>query len=396
MPSKSFGFFTDKNYEGAWRFKPAAGFGMPLKALKKSVELFRKSGQFIASVRLTVVLLFVLIPVAILGSVIPQGREYAEYAEKFGFKWAGLFYQFHLNTVFLSPWFLMLVVLLGANILSCLIVSLMKTKRTFGFILVHLSLVLLIAGGLVSATMRIKGDLTLNEGQTASSFEHNGKTIPLGFELRLKDFELQHYENDLEKLVIAMPGGKKPFEFRFRKDLWTAIPGTDYQFQVERFVPDFRFDMASRTAFSASNEPNNPAILVHIKGKSEDYTEWVFSNFSDFHMTKERPIGLKYVWAQNVPKAFISHVEILENGSVVKELAIEVNHPLRYKGFSVYQASYDSIEGKWSGLAVVKDPGTGIIFTSIIMIMLGLTLNIYFHPSRRKKRKFEDGEKESQ
>jgi len=356
---------------------------------KKMSEAVRKFGEFMPSVRLTVILLFVLIPVAILGSLIPQGREYAEYAQRFGFQGTRLLYQLGLTSVFLSPWFLVLIVLLGVNILSCLVMSLIRARRTLGFILVHLSLILLIAGGLMSATLRTQGDLILKEGQSASSFTHLGKTVPLGFELRLKDFELQHYENELEKLVIAMPEQKTPHEFRFRKNLWTVIPGTDYQFRVERFLPDFRFDMASRAAFSASQEPNNPAILVHMKGKTEDYTEWVFANFSDFHMTKERPIGLKYHWDQTVPKAFISHVEVLEEGKVVRAQAIRVNHPLRYKRFSVYQASYDSQEEKWSGFAVVKDPGTGTVFASIVMIMLGLTLNIYFHPTRKKKRALE-------
>jgi len=362
---------------------------MPFSGSKKAAETFRRFGEFIPSVRLTVVLLFVLIPVAILGSLIPQGREYAEYAERYGFRWTGFLYQLHLTSVFTSPWFLVLVILLCANILGCLIVSVIRKKRSFGFILVHLSLVLLIAGGLVSATLRIKGELILQEGQSATAFTSNGKTIPLGFELRLKDFQIEHYENELQKLVIAMPSAKKPFEFRFRRDIWTAVPGSGYEFRVERYVPDFRFDMATRTAFSASGEPNNPAILVHMKGKGEDYTEWVFSNFSDFHMTQERPIGLQYVWAQDIPKAFISHVEILEKGNVVKTQAIRVNHPLRYGTFSIYQASYDSQEEKWSGFAVVRDPGTVIIFTSIIMIMLGLTLNIYFHPTRNKKRLLE-------
>lgn len=354
--------------------------------LKNSGEFFQKLGEFISSVRLTAILLFILIPVAILGSVVPQGRPYAEYVERYGFKLTGFLYQLYLTSIFTSPWFLMLVVLLCMNILGCLIVSVIKGKRTFGFILVHLSLVLLIAGGLMSATLRIKGELILNEGQSASSFTVDKKTVPFGFELRLKDFELQHYENELEKLVIAMPGPGKPFEYRFRKNFWVAIPGLDYQFRVERYLPDFRFDMASRAAFSASAEPNNPAILVHMKGKNEDYTEWVFARFEDFHMTKERPIGLKYIWAQNVPKAFISHVEILEKGAVVREQTIRVNHPLRYKGFSFYQATYDSNEEKWSGFSVVKDPGTGMVFASIIMIMFGLVWNIYFHPTRKRKR----------
>lgn len=362
---------------------------MPLRALKRSVDALRKFGEFIPSVRLTVILLFVLIPVSIVGSVIPQGREYSEYAKLFGFKWTGLLYQLQIVSIFTSPWFLMLVVLLGANILGCLIVSVLQKKRTFGFILVHLSLVLLVAGGMVSATMRIKGELILHEGETAASFPVDGKAIPMGFELRLRDFVLERYENRAEKLVIVMPEQKKPYEFRFRKNVWTMIPGTSYTFQVEQFIPDFRYDMASRSAFSASNKPNNPAILVHMKSKDEEYSEWVFSNFSDFHMTKDRPIGLKYVLPPDVPKAFISHVEILEKGSVVKTQAIRVNHPLRYKGFAFFQASYDSLDEKWTGLDVVQDPGTGLVFSSIVMIMLGLTLNIYFHPNRKKKPAFE-------
>ena len=111
-------------------------------------------------------------------------------------------------------------------------------------------------------------------------------------------------------------------------------------------------------------------------------------------MTKDRPIGLRYFWAQKIPKAFISHIEILEKGKVVKERAIRVNHPLRYKGFSFYQSTYDSINGEWSGLAVVRDPGTRVIFTSSVMIMLGLIQSIYFRPSRRKKRKCEDEKQE--
>ena len=357
--------------------------------LKNAPEVLRKFGEFIPSVRLTVILLFVLIPVAILGSVIPQGREYAEYVKLFGFKWTGLLYRLQLVSVFTSPWFLVLIVLLGANILGCLIVSILQKKRTLGFILVHLSLVLLIAGGMVSATMRIKGELILEAGQTASSFSADGKTVSMGFELRLKDFVIERYKNKVEKLVVVMPDKKMPYEFQFREKTWTMIPGTSYVFRVEQLIPDFRYDMASRSVFSASNKPNNPAILVHMKNKDEDYSEWVFSNYSDFHMTKDRPIGLKYIRESDVPKAFISHVEILEKGSVVKTQAIRVNHPLRYKGLAFFQASYDSLEEKWTGLDVVQDPGTGLVFASIVMIMLGLIQNIYFHPNRNKKKTFE-------
>ncbi|MBI4300598.1 MAG: cytochrome c biogenesis protein ResB [Chloroflexi bacterium] len=39
-----------------------------------------------------------------------------------------------------------------------------------------------------------------------------------------------------------------------------------------------------------------------------------------------------------------SHVTVLENGKPVKEKAIEVNHPLNYKGVSFYQASFRAVQ----------------------------------------------------
>jgi hypothetical protein len=239
---------------------------------------------------------------------------------------------------------------------------------------------------MVSAVWRTRGELILEEGQSATSFKINEKEIPLGFEIRLKDFELQNYETQGPKLAVLLPDRKEPQTFAFRQGIWTAIPGTSFQFRVEKALLDFRFDMNTKTAFSASDEPNNPAVQVHVKGKDADYTEWVFANFGDFHGKNQNALIFRYLWSAEIPKAFISHVEILENGKVVMEKAIKVNQPLTYKGFSIYQASYDSQEQKWSGLEIVKDPGTGIIYTSIVLMMLGLALNIYINPLLKKKK----------
>ncbi len=42
------------------------------------------------------------------------------------------------------------------------------------------------------------------------------------------------------------------------------------------------------------------------------------------------------------PKEYMSLVEVLENGKTVKKAEVRVNHPLSYKGTSIYQASYGS------------------------------------------------------
>ena len=42
------------------------------------------------------------------------------------------------------------------------------------------------------------------------------------------------------------------------------------------------------------------------------------------------------------PKEYVSRVEIIDNGKAVKKADVRVNHPLSYKGTSIYQASYGS------------------------------------------------------
>ncbi|OGW82156.1 MAG: hypothetical protein A3G33_10530 [Omnitrophica bacterium RIFCSPLOWO2_12_FULL_44_17] len=353
---------------------------------KKATSEFISVIKNLISVRLMVVLLVILIPVAIAGSLIPQGRTYPEYVKLFGMGWTDILYRFHFIAVFKSLWFLILIMFLGSNILGCFLKSIIEKRRSLGFLLVHLSLILLIAAGLISSVGRIKQQVVLNEGQSTESFVFNNKTIPLGFELRLKDFELQRYADRGGKLFISVPGRKMPHEFYCKMKTWVTVPDSSYQFQIERYVADFRYDMGTGSAFSASNEPNNPAVLVHVKGGEEDYSEWVFARFSDFHNKGNRLLKLKYVWAPEIPKSFISRVEIIENGEVVKEQAIEVNHPLRYGRFSIYQASYDLNDEKWSGLDIVKDPGVGLVYTAIILMMLGLIQNIYIRPFFEKKK----------
>ena len=347
---------------------------------------FRNFFQSLFSVRFTAILLFILILVVALGSFIPQERSFSEYARVYGVKLTEVLYRLHFTALFTSPWFLFLILFLSINILGCFIKSLIGKKRSLGFLTIHLSLILLLAGGMLSAVGRVHGEVDVPEGQSVTAFHSGEKVIPLGFELRLTDFELQKYENQREKLMILLPGQKTPRELTFRKKIWTKVFGTELEFQVEQYVPDFRYDVTRKMAFSVSNEPNNPAILVHVRGKDVNYSEWVFHRYSDFHGESDKSLSFRYVWAPEIPKAFISRVEVLENGKKILEQAIEVNKPLRYKGYSIYQATYDTQEEKWSGFDVVKDPGTGLVYCSILLIMFGLIQSIYLGPFLKKRK----------
>lgn len=81
-----------------------------------------------------------------------------------------------------------------------------------------------------------------------------------------------------------------------------------------------------------------------------------------------------------VVKDYKSKITVLEQGRAALEKTIEVNRPLKYRGYTLYQASYDRDEFKWSGLDVVKDPGVPFVFAGFILLNAGVMLSFFFRP----------------
>ncbi len=352
---------------------------------KKKPSRFRPLFDFLASLKLLAGLLILLVLATIVSTFIPQGRPVEEYLARYGMNGFRILHYFWLDEIFRSPWFQTLLVLLGVNILACTIKSLTEKKRHWSFIVIHSSLLILIAGGFVSSRARIQGELNLPKGELLDSYTWQGKKMPLGFQVRLKDFSVEYYPNTGERLLIALPGSDRPYEFSNLSQAWTPVPESGYEFQIEYFIPDFRLDQQTGQIFSASNEPRNPAILVHLRGEGADYREWVFARFADFHNRGKGPAQFQYLWGQATPKDFVADIEVLENGQVVVRKRVEVNHPLRFKGFSFYQTNYDPHDLSWTGLTVVRDPAVGIIFSGVGCLMVGLMCYIYLMPYLGKR-----------
>jgi len=60
----------------------------------------------------------------------------------------------------------------------------------------------------------------------------------------------------------------------------------------------------------------------------------------------------------DVPKEYISEIEVYEDGKLVLRKNIEVNHPLTYRGLKFYQAAYGTVGVKEITLSVKKEDKT--------------------------------------
>ena len=165
------------------------------------------------SLRLTAGLLAYLAAAGALATLVPQGREAAYYLERYGRLLGALvnglgYSHFFTSLLFLVPSFLFFV-----NLAACAVDRFRrelrrKERRRHGPDLLHLGLLLLVAGAVLSFTGRQEGFVRLAEG--------NAVELPDGRLLRLRGFEYLTYEDgrprDWISRVDVERGGRAELE----------------------------------------------------------------------------------------------------------------------------------------------------------------------------------------
>lgn len=209
----------------------------------------------LCSIKITLFIIFLIVFSSCLGTLIPDAQIYS------------------------SWWFISLLACLFLNLLMFTIDRLLRRIKYTSTIIVHISIMLILLGGLIGAVWGSKGYIEIKEGEIYNSY--------LPFKIRLVDFELETYE------------------------------------------------------------PKTPYTAPHIKD-------------------------------------FKSKLELIEGDSVVLTKTIEVNDPLTYKGWTIYQANYNPEDLKMSGLYIKKDPGVGIVYTGFILLIFGIAYIFFIKPINKK------------
>ncbi|GEM_PF-2439025 len=210
---------------------------------------------------------------------------------------------------------------------------------------------------------------------------------PLGFTLRLEDFRIERYEDTVKQLVVF----ERPDGTRLKADAdqeGLLDLGKGFRARILRVLPDAWVDDEGRL-HNRSDQPENPAVEVEIAWKGGKETRVAFSRFPEFHGSKKKS-GVKvfFMSGGGMPKAYISEVEILEEGVPVQSGRIEVNDPLRYGGYLFYQSDYEMGSGPpRSVFQVVKDPACEVAYAGFILLMLGAVGAFYVRPLRAARRR---------
>jgi hypothetical protein len=156
--------------------------------------------RFFKSVRLAIVLILLITMLSLLSTLVPQGKEDAFYRAKYSPALYALITTFDFNRYFTSVLFIIPVVMFSLNLAVCAVDRLvrrtrMKAQKRFGPDIVHIALLVLVAGGLVTALARQAKDFSMTQGQEVAVTPH--------YSIKLLSFEYFTYENGSPRAWIS-------------------------------------------------------------------------------------------------------------------------------------------------------------------------------------------------
>jgi cytochrome c biogenesis protein ResB len=344
--------------------------------------------RLLSSVKFAVTILSLITIASIIGTVIPQNLTPDEYIQRYGERFYALFRLLNWTNLYHSWWF--------TSLLVCLMLSLGVVTsgrfslrlRSLGFVITHVSIIIIVIGAIIGSIFGAKGFLWLKEGQSSSVFYVKEKPYPLGFEVSLMDFNLEYYESEKSEISVQLKNNPNSVAQIFPAVVGQEfkIKGSAYKLEILQYIPDFVIDAETKEASSRSDSPNNPALKIALSQDAKDRKEsWLFARFPGMHMSEDEPLEVVYNFSPPEIKDYKSSLEISENGEIKASRIIEVNHPFQYKGYTFYQSSYRPEDLTFTGLEVVKDPGIPLVYIGFSSLMVGLVFLFYVSPFIKKQ-----------
>ena len=347
----------------------------------------RKIRKFFTSMKLAVLLLFLITIASFIGVLIPQNKPPDFYVQKYGLPTYAVFTLLGLTHVYRVWWFIFLLLMLGLSTFFC---SLKRASIRTGdifFQFTHWGVLVILLGAIIGGIRGEKGFIRLHEGEEVDHFTMGERVVELGFTIRLDGFSIERYHDDRKLLLLI--DTQRETETAVEGDPGTRWedPEGEYTITIERYVPDFSMDTETREVVSRTATPNNPALHVAVDRDGKTARRWIFARHAHFHGNENERLQLFFRYVEGEIKDYRSDLSVIEDGVVARRKTIEVNDPLKHGGYVFYQTDYDPEQAAWSGFQVKKDPGIPVVYAGFILLTAGLILQFYVRPVFLKRRK---------
>lgn len=238
--------------------------------------------RFLSSNRFSVPAILALAVISVLGTLILQSQPQDALDRAYG-SFAKLLQALFLDDVFHSLGF---VIVLGTSAGGLALTIARRRKLTLrysGALAAHLGLLLILAGAAVGNVWVTKGRLNMHVGQSADEFFVRASAggmlaYPLGFQVRLDDFQLDMYEPEYRLMLFALEGNEEqrlasvdPADEKDRAKL------AEHGVTVEKYWPDHVSELLVEPTGAEAPSAEAPAALGLAPGSDEGAQPiWLF------------------------------------------------------------------------------------------------------------------------
>ncbi len=273
-------------------------------------------------------------------------------------------------------------------------------KNRIGTLVIHIGAFCLLLGGFLTAYGNVEGSMAIPEGETSNIFidYHDLEFAVIDLSNETYD-EIISFSNEYIEEGAVISGSSFPAKFTIKTFyrnsdiLRRSDPAPDHYRGVAQ-----RFEMKS-IPIDPEYERNQASMLVDVTGLGDgvDGTYLFFENSpvpQSFTMNgksyvvgirkKQYPLdfSIELIDFQRTvhpgtqtPKTYKSIVNLIDGGK--RRSLIEMNEPLRHKGYTFYQASFsEGGEKDLTVLAVVKNYGRMFPYISSIVICIGMFIHL--------------------
>lgn len=246
-----------------------------------------------------------------------------------------------------------------------------------GVYAVHLSVVLLLLGGLIGSIFGFDGFVTIPEGETvgAAHIRNGNAVVPLGFDIRCDAFKVKFYDSGMPReyrsSLTILEGGQPVL----RKDIIVNDPlrykGINvFQASYGALAPKdvtLNFESAeSKMNYQKTLKLGEQTDLPEGLGKFA-LRDWA---------------GSYSFRGQNVGEVFF--------GTLLREnkAPVEVVIPVKFPGFDKMRRGKVAIAIQkytpryYTGLQVTRDPGVGVVYAGFILLILGCFVTFFMSHER--------------
>lgn len=334
--------------------------------------------RWLASMKTGVLLLALLALLSALGVVIGQDLPREAYVERFGAAGGAFVVGSGLASVFRTWYYLFAVWMLSLSVFGCSFSRILRLRRApgrrlagVGSLVTHLSLIVILAGGLVTArlgsrradprflragdtTEVAEGAFSLRVEEARTEFSERGVVseyvsvvtvieggrekgthrIEVNQPLTVNGVGVFQYEmlpsaESVESILLGVvvrgpEGESEPFELSVPFQEEAAVPGTDVSVKALSFYSDFTYDIEKETAGLASIWHDNPAVLVQVSAAGQVVFErWLFVGLRGHGDDSGQPLRL----------FFLDYRPDFENGLTRFEYSRQPGTPLLFTGF---------------------------------------------------------------